>query len=252
MTPGVKRVARKGGKGKAAAAVVPYKRRRRPYIHFINSKPTDVVNVKIPVSAVFREASAISKEGFVKHGYFMPFFCSGAAGQCCAVVNNMYREMCAIYDEVKCIGAKITVTIHTPVGISGSADAFKSLVVTTRWDRRVGYIESSVDTSYANIVDDGSHEEHWILNNTVPMFTTRCYPHDLIEKAQWHDCSLDTAVTTPSDRAFLSAGSNPNFFSPGLKLAFQAPNVEVMSAQDVEYAVDCIWYLSFRNPKYGH
>lgn len=76
-----------------------------------------------------------------------------------------------------------------------------------------------------------------------------------MEKAQWHDSTLSVTkdgsgnVTAASDSAYTAAGVNPNFFVPAFFIGFDVPTKTTEIT--INFTAEVIYYLSFRNPKFG-
>ena len=221
-----------------------YRRRRR---RFANASSKSVVKIRVPVSYTATMSvlpSSNAAHGTVLHGRIMPFHANNAASQGAAVISPLYREYCNLYDQVKCIGGKMVISIGTQIGTA----ALPSLTVLTAWDRRVSVPSSAVDVPFDDIVNYGTVQRAVGVNNSIGKLSRSIYASDLIEKVQWHDCALDGQYATPSDMAFGRAADNVNFFSPGLILAMSHTG---SATQTVTYLVDIVWYFAFRGAKYG-
>lgn len=224
-----------------------YRRLRRRGRRFVNSSSKSVVRIRVPVSYTATMSvlpSSNAAHGTVLHGRIMPFHSNNTASQGAAVVSPLYREYCNLYDQVKCIGGKMTISIGTTIGSA----AIPSLTVLTAWDRRVSVPNSNTDIAFDDMVNYGTVQRAVGVNNSIGKLSRSIYASDLIEKVQWHDCALDGAYDPPSDMAFGRASDNVNFFSPGLILAMSHTG---SSTQTVTYLVDIVWYFAFRGAKYG-
>lgn len=156
------------------------------------------------------------------------------------VVNNpLYQAYCNLYEETKLIGMKVNVNVTSVVGNA----TLPSLQIYTAWDRRFGYGEA-LPTANA-IRSAATTNIATALNNNVAKITRSLYASDLMEKAQWHDSSYDAT----GDLAWMQAGVNPNFFCPAFLLAFGSPTLAADT--NVNYTISVIYYVAFRNPKYG-
>lgn len=170
-----------------------------------------------------------------------PFISSNYYGS--ALKSPLYRTYCSLYEEVKCIGFKTQVSVASVIG---GAD-IPSLQIYTGFDRRHGSQEASWTAQ--EIKNSSSYLVATALNNNVAKLTRSIYAGDLMEKAQWHDCSLAEAGGTYTDSAYDAAGVNPNFFCPAMFMCFQAPTLA--AAVDVKVNISTVFYFAFRNPKYG-
>lgn len=157
--------------------------------------------------------------------------------------SPLYRTYCSLYEEVKCIGMKVSLAITDAVGGSD----LPSVQIYTAWDRRFGANESVLTAS--DIKAAATYNVATALNNNVAKLTRSLYASDLMEKAQWHDSSLSLAGGVYQDDAYEAAGANPNFFAPALFFCFQSPTLG--ASRDVHVNLSVTYYMAFRNPKYG-
>lgn len=154
--------------------------------------------------------------------------------------NDLYKKYVDLYEETKFIGMKVQICITSVIG---GAD-IPSLQIFTAWDRRHGVTEPA--RSAAEIVKSSTSSVLTALNNNVAKFTKSIWASDLIEKAQWHDCDLDS---TGKDSAWADAGANPNFFCPCFYMVFGNPSKA--SATTVYFSVATTYYVAFRSPRYA-
>lgn len=227
-----------------------YRRRPRRYIRkwfkrrfrrFINGSSKSSIRVKIPISTTFTLST--SNAGTVKALPFSPFVNSASDGS--ALSSPLYRLYTQLYDEVKCIGGRITLAIGTPIGTA----TVPSLTIITAWDRRLGRGTLERPTDFATLENYSSQKKAVAVNNSIAKLIRSCYASDIMEKAQWHDCTLSTpSAGLYQDDAFTDANNNPNFFNPGMWLGASISNA---TAQTITFQADITWYFSFRNPKYG-
>lgn len=158
--------------------------------------------------------------------------------------NALYRAYTQLYEETKLLGMKVALSVVSTVG---GAD-IPSLQIYTTWDRRHGYGEAN--PTVAEILASSAQTVSTALNNNVAKITRSCYASDLMEKAQWHDCSGSNAAGTLGfDAAWVAAGTNPNFFCPGFFFFFNCPSKAAVTA--ISYSISVTYYVAFRNPKYG-
>lgn len=162
-----------------------------------------------------------------------------------AVGTELYQTYTRLYEEVKCIGAKVNISIVNAIGGS----TLPALEVITCWDRRHGYSDAGPQ-SIAEMKASSTAQVYTAVNNSIVKIKRSCYASDLIEKAQWHDCSLGGQASLGiMDEAYFAAGGNPNFFVPALFIGFSAPTLNAQLT--VQFQVNVTYYFAFRNPKYG-
>lgn len=162
------------------------------------------------------------------------------------IMSPLYRTYCSLYEECKCIGMRVSVSIASQIG----GTALPSLQIYTAWDRRHGSTEPVYTAQ--EIKDSSTYNVATALNNNVAKLTRSLYASDLMEKAQWHDCSITTAAGNYQDAAYEAAGANPNFFAPCLFLAFASPALsQAQSPATVNMSISTVYYFAFRNPKFG-
>lgn len=162
-----------------------------------------------------------------------------------ALNSPLYQLYTQLYEEVKCIGAKVKVAVTSAVG----GTDIPSLQILTAWDRRLGQTEGVPPPTFAQLLSYSTQQIVTAVNNSIAKLTRSCYASDLMEKAQWHDCSVEDSGGGKRDRAYFAADSNPNFFCPGLYIGFGVLNTTAQT--NVNYSVDVTYYFAFRNPKYG-
>lgn len=214
---------------------------RRRMRRFVNGSSKSTVRVKIPLTQTFNLAS-VSSDGKV-YGYPITPWSSSSPFK--ATQSPLYRLYCQLYDEVKCIGVKVVLSIGTPIGTS----SVPSATFVTAWDRRYVADDSAASDdvpSFAELMNYSSQQKATAVNNSIAKLRRSCYASDLLEKAQWHDCSLDPIDNY--DIAVAAAAGNPNFFCPGMWLGVSQTGAV---AQTISMQADITYYFAFRNPKYG-
>lgn len=226
-----------------------YRRRPRRYIRryikkrfrrFVNGSSKSTIRVKIPITTTF--SLSTSSAGAVKSAAISPFALSN--NNTSALASPLYRLYTQLYDEVKCIGGRVVLSVGTPVGTT----SVPSLTILTAWDRRQNGTADPTP-SYAELENYSSQKKAVAVNNSIAKLVRSCYASDLLEKAQWHDSTLaETSTSVWQDPAFAAAGANPNFFCPGMWLGCSISND---TAQTITFQCDITWYFAFRNPKYG-
>lgn len=170
-----------------------------------------------------------------------------AGGGTSALASPLYRTYCGLYEECKCIGMKVNISIASQIG----AAALPSLQIYTAWDRRHGFSEPAY--SATEIKNSATYNVATALNNNVAKLTRSIYASDLMERAQWHDCSIKTISSDYYDDAYYTAAANPNFFAPSLFFCFGSPSLDNdhQAPATVAYQLSIVYYFAFRNPKFG-
>lgn len=228
-----------------------YRRYRRYYRRyggyarkFANGSSRSTIRVKVPMNYV-ANIGGVGNDGTAGVEIAKAFEGTVTTANKKSVMNSpLYLLYTQLYEEVKCIGIKARIAINTPIG-SVSVPALQMI---TGWDRRSG--DGEAPPTWAELNTYSTQQSVTAINNSVAKLTRSCYASDLMEKAQWHDCTL----TIPSagqvrDAAVVAAGRNPNFFNPSLFIAFRIP--EATAAQTISYTIEIMYYFAFRNPKYG-
>lgn len=157
------------------------------------------------------------------------------------VANPLYRAYVNLYEETKLIGYKVNIAVTSAVGGSDTP----SLQIYTAFDRRHGSGEAG--WTVQQIMESSSNTVATAVNNNIAKISRSIYASDLIEKAQWHDSSLNSAGT--ADQAWQTAGQNPNFFCPTMFLFFNSPSLGAQ--HNISYSLSVTYYVAFRNPKFG-
>lgn len=215
--------------------------RMYPRRRYINGSSKSTVRVKIPMHDFdsFTQAAGAVGTGT---GVIWPFAPSNVRTS--PLANGLYQTYCSLYDEVKCIGMKVKINITNQVG----GAAIPSLQIYTAFDRRKGLPETA--PSYTDMKTFSTFQVATAVNNSVAKLTRSIYASDLLEKAQWHDCSLTSTSGVYNDAAYAAAGDNPNFFVPALFIAFAVPGVGANEV-NINCTFDITYYFAFRNPKWG-
>lgn len=226
---------------------------RRRFRRFVNGSSKSQIRVKIPWSATFDLAN-VGKTGVVMSAPFTPFAAiknntaHEAHNMFSALNSPLYRSYCDLYDEVKCIGGKVVLSIGTPVGTS----SVPSLTIVTAWDRKYcGAYGSSVDAppTASELLNYSSQQKATAVNNSIAKLVRTCYASDLMEKAMWHDCTLHaTTAQGVVDGYAEEAGRSSSAFNPAMWLGVSQTG---SSNQTISFQADITWYFAFRNPKYG-
>lgn len=205
----------------------------------MNGSSKSSIRVKVPKSFNFtwtQQANASASQV----SRFCPW--DSTASYASVLSCDLYRTYCTLYDEVKCIGMKVKINVSSAVGGSD----IPSLQIWTAWDRRIGVNEPP--PSAADMKTYSTYQVATAVNNSVAKLERSIYASDLLEKAQWHDCTL-TALPGSTDLAYVASGDNPNFFVPALFVCMSVPDKTTQVT--ITGTVDIMFYFSFRNPKYG-
>ena len=158
----------------------------------------------------------------------------------CVTKNALYQAYANLYEETKLIGMKVQLAVTSVIGNA----TLPSLQIYTAWDRRKGRGEPMPTADQIKAM--ATSNVATALNNNVAKITRSIYASDLMEKAQWHDSSIDASY---NDEAWYTAGLNPNFFCPAFYFCFCSPSLAASTT--VNYTISVTYYVAFRNPKYG-
>lgn len=224
-----------------------FKKRFRRYI---NGTSKSICRLKVPM-LVKTTLASVDDDGTILSKPITPWAATGdnltGGNPFSALASPVYRQFCNLYEEVKCIGGKINISVETPIGTA----TIPSVTMITAWDRRMGAADQGTEApTYDDLMTYSTAKRAVGINNSVCKIKRSLYASDLIEKAQWHDCTFTVASVTNSisDRAVEQAANNPNFFAPGMWLGMAQSG---SSAADINLIVEVNWYFAFRNPKYG-
>lgn len=199
-----------------------------------------MIRLKVPISYTVTWTQAADADGASPHALNAWKASSGSGS---ALSSPLYRSYANLYDEVKCIGMKVKLSVSSAVG----GTDIPSLQIYTAFDRRRGISEAA--PSFADMKIYSTYMVATAVNNSVAKLERSIYASDLLEKAQWHDCTLSLSGGTYNDKAYVAAGDNPNFFSPSCFIAMAIPGKTTETT--VTGNIDVMYYFAFRNPKYG-
>lgn len=227
-----------------------YRRRlyRRSYARrYVNASSRSSIRCKCVVTG----------SGTLKSGYgdtlsssvfkIEPLLAQAAATNPVPVVSSpLFQAYQNLYEEMKLIGMKVQISVTDQIGGS----TLPSLQIYTAWDRRKGYGEAAYTPS--EVKNSASSNVATALNNNVAKLSRSIYASDLIEKAQWFDSSAAGDVPGATCTAYISANTNPNFFSPAFYMVFGSPSLAQGSeVASVHFSVSVTYYVAFRNPRFG-
>ena len=227
-----------------------YRRYRRGYARkYVNASSRSNVRIKCATQAILTinsgAAGAPSANSTIV-GVFSRYKSDEALRTLPVLSSPLYRTYCKLYEEVKCVGMKVQLAVVSSIG---GAD-LPSVTIYTAFDRRFGYGEPAVPG--ANLKNSSTYLVSTAINNSIAKIMRTCYASDLMEKAQWHDSTLTEAAGPPetaSDDAYTAAALNPNFFCPAFEFAVATPTLQ--AATPVQIQVSFVYYMAFRNPKFG-
>lgn len=221
-----------------------YKGRRGYSRKYVNASSKSNVRIRTSIDKVINLGSGTS----AGPGNVNSTNCFGAydptSPGTTVLASPLYRTYCGLYEEVKCVGMKVSVACNSVVGNA----TVPSLQMYTAFDRRHGDGEAA--WTAAEIKNSSTYNVATAINNNVAKISRSVWASDLMEKAQWHDCSLATDMQgVYTDEAYVAAAANPNFFSPCFFICLQSPTLA--AATQVSLSIAVTYYMAFRNPKYG-
>ncbi|QOQ34594.1 capsid protein [Duck ssDNA virus] len=216
-------------------------------VRYVNSRDTSVSNVKVVCGANFM--LQICKTQRLSEVAYIPAFISNEQTIDNRVVSggllssSLYRLYSTLYDEVKVRGVQYQLTFTKP---SSMASGITTCDVLTLMDRRYGNGEEV--RSQVNMVTASTSAPITFTDYRVPIVRRYYAARDIIERVQYHDCTLKTRNNYDFDHAYEVAGPNPNFFSPCFQFCLLLP---VAFEQDLLVPVNIrvTYYVTFRNPK---
>lgn len=223
-----------------------YRRYRRYYggsSKYVNATSRSQVRVKVPVHFVHSVTQPFDGTYTEVTPCCLPF--TSSRFKASPLAQNLYKHYSSLYEEVRCIGARVKIAVSSPIG----GTEIPALRIISAWDRRWHHGERMPNVS--ELLQQGSANTVTCVNNSVAKLTRSCWASDIIEKAQWHDCSLSGSFESYwSDSAYIAAGANVNFFSPGLNVGFQVEGGPA-SLVSVTFSCDIMYYFAFRCPKHS-
>lgn len=261
-----------------------YRRYRRFYRRYrgrkraINATSRSRIRVKIP--AQFQVKLKIPEDQHDSNvATISPLACvqspvSGSAVWRGGLLNApLYTTYSLLYDEMKLEGMKTQIAITSPVGTG--AGAYKSLQLYTAFDRKMCYDDmlTAHYPSVAQLKNYSSYIAATALNNNIAKVTRSIYGSDLFEKASFADASPVTLnsvkiSTGSSDATYdvltlagnrmvpLAAGNQMTItgpaFNPLMYIGVSAPSdTGGAGGSEVLLLIDIMYYVTFRNPKFG-
>lgn len=169
----------------------------------------------------------------------------GVPGGLTLLSSELFRNYAALYDEMKIIGARISMAVVTPVGtVTHPAIEFH-----TAWDRHRHYQEVLPPAS--EIVARSSHMQTIAINNNVAKISRSLFASDLFENACWmqsHFTYNDDAHEYRHTQ-YVHAGANFNAFNPALTFYMTVLNTDIDTTCTIAFSA--VFYVAFRSPRYG-
>lgn len=225
-----------------------YRRYRRYYggsSKYVNATSRSQVRVKVPVHFVHSVTQNSGATYTECVPCCLPF--TSSRFKASPLAQNLYKHYSQLYEEVRCIGARVKIAVSSPIG----GAEIPALRIISAWDRRWHHGERM--PIVPELVQQGSANTVTCVNNSVAKLTRSCWASDLIEKAQWHDCTLNGTDDAGYwvDKAYQAAGPNCNFFSPGLNVGFQVEGRAAAAQVSLTFSCDVMYYFAFRCPKHS-
>lgn len=246
---------------------------KRKYRRFANGSSRSRVRIKIPVQ--FNVALTVPAGASASNVLTVcPFFNNGTAtaGTLSEVAvrgglvsSQLFINYGNLYDSFKVDGMKVAVSITSPVG--AGQGAFPSLSVYTAWDRkfeRADFTSAAEYPTVAKMRASSSFLASTAVNNSITKLKRSCYASDLFEKASFIDCNASnlvgqtiagiagetlTAFTTSTNAPIVVAAPA---FSPGFMFGVDTgSSIDAANARPVTLIVEVMYYVTFRNPKFG-
>ena len=216
-------------------------------VRYVNARDTSVSNVKIVTSENY--SLRVEANNKMSQVAFIPSFYSNEGlplqklSYCTLLSSNLYGMYSTIYDEVKIRGVQYQLTFVRPTSMPSSVSTFD---VFTIMDRRFGNGETP--RNQTNMFSACSDTPITFTDYRVPIVRRYYGARDVIERVQYHDCTLGRRGNYVYDIAYESMAQNPNFFSPCFQFSIALP---VTFQQDILIPVNVrvVYYVTFRNPK---
>lgn len=222
---------------------------RRRFRRYVNGSSKSSVRMKTSVEGNFTVTSGASGAVGDTIAQIIAFADDNNPANRLSVLNSpLYRTYTNLYDQVKCIGMKVSVSIVDAIGGS----TLPSVQIYTAWDRNHLSASGTDSPTGPQLKNASTYSVATALNNNVAKITRSIYASDLMERAMWHDCTLshlpEQAPTYWRDNVYATSKAFP-FFSPAFFMAIATPTLS--AAATVNVACSVVYYMAFRNPKYG-
>lgn len=219
------------------------------------------LSVRIPVSTLIT-LTIPANVNFSRTAAFSPFVKSSKttadtqgseeAGLVCigAVRSRLYEAYTGLFDEVKCDGMKVKMAIAGGVG----AAAGYVLNIGTAVDRKTTLDElESERPDMTEMRDYAGYVERTYIDNSVAKCTRSLWASDLLDKTAFIDQNLQQDSSMADNTIYYEATTDtttPPMFNPVIWLAVGVGNTTA-APRNVVMHVNCVFYMTFRSPKYG-
>lgn len=247
---------------------------KRKYRRFANGSSRSRVRIKVPVQ--FNVALSVPANASASNVLTVcPFFnnatatagtLSEAAVRGGLAMSPLFVNYGNLYDSFKVDGMKVAVSITSPVG--AGQGAFPSLSVYTAWDRKFDRSDFTTAADYPTVGQmraSSSFLASTAVNNSITKLKRSCYASDLFEKASFIDChganlanqsiagvgAQTLSVFTSTAAALEAAISTPAFCPCFMFGVDTGSSIDAANARPVTLIVEVMYYVTFRNPKYG-
>lgn len=224
-----------------------YRRFRRSYARrYVNASSRSSIRAKCVVTGdASRSSGYATTLGNVFSIKPLASYSSGS-NPCPLTQSPLHNAYIGLYEEMKIIGMKVQICVTDQIGNT----TLPSLQIYTAWDRHYGSGEATYTA--AEIKNSASNNVATALNNNIAKISRSIYASDLIEKAQWFDSTPAAAGIGSQNSAYVSAATNPNFFSPAFFMCFGSPSLDqAHEVGTVHFSVSVTYYVAYRNPKFG-
>lgn len=245
-----------------------FRRYRRRYKRFVNSSSKARVRVKIPVT-VNAQMTVPANQTVSNVISVCPFYgnttgSGAAAGTLLGDVfqSPLFAAYQGLYDQVKCDGFKLNFSITSGIGPGG---VFPSLSIYTAVDRKLtandfaASLATAPQGSHYPVASELRNSSTYLsavaLNNSVTKMVRSCYASDLFEKASFADASSHSAVMTVNNVAAQTvrclSATDPAFLPCMYFACDTGSSIDSSNSRDCAVVIEIMYYLTFRNPKYG-
>lgn len=216
-------------------------------VRYVNARDSSVCNVKI-VTTQFKPlylppSTSISRVGFVSAFSSNEPIPANKMERCSLLASPLYRLYSTIYDEVRIRGVQYQLTFVKPTSIAGNITTAN---VYTMMDRRFGNGEQ-IRIPF-NLRTGATSAPVTFTDYRVPIIRRYYAARDIIERVQYHDCTMDNRDNYQYDMAYENMALNPNFFSPCFQFCIGFP-ITFAQGLNIDVNVRTVYYVTFRNPK---
>lgn len=216
-------------------------------VRYVNARDSSVCNVKIVTQQLkylyLPPHTSISRVGFIPAFSSNEPLPANKMERCTLLASPLYRLYSTIYDEVRLRGVQYQITLIKPTSIGGqitTANVYSIL------DRRFGNGEQ-IRIPY-NLMTASTSAPVSFTDYRVPIIKRYYAARDVIERVQYHDCTMDNRDNYQYDMAYESMSMNPNFFAPCFQFCLSFP-ITFIDGLNIPVNVRTVYYVTFRNPK---